>query len=119
MATIDLIDTGIVPNDGTGDPHRDAFNKSNANDTALNAQANTTTNEVSRMHIWSEALGSGDQVFTIPDGGFLDSTYEYTYNAYDSGGNEVIGLVRVSKDATTITLNLPQACTVTINARKL
>lgn len=120
MATLNLINIGTVPDDGTGDPIRDAYNKSNTNDTALNNQANLSTNNIANMKMWSESkAGSGNQIFTIPNGGFLDSTYEYTFNAYDSNGFEVAGIRRVSKNATTITLNLPQPCTITINARKL
>jgi hypothetical protein len=119
MATIQTINVGTTPNDGTGDPLRDANIKINSNFQSVNDQANTSTNQIGNMKIWTEVkVSGGDQVFTIPNGGFSDSNYEYTYNAYDSGGYEVIGLVRVSKNATTITLNLPQACTVTINARK-
>lgn len=118
MATIQTINTGTTPDDGTGDPLREAMTKTNSNFQSVNDQSNISTNNISNMKIWSESKGSGSQIFTIPDGGFSDSTYEYTFNAYDSGGYDVLGVQRVSKTATTITLALPQACTVTINARK-
>lgn len=119
MATINTIDLGTTPNDGTGEGLRDGGVKINANFNSLNSQANTSTNQIAAMKIWSETKGSsGDQTFTIPDGGFTDSTFDYTFSAYDTNGFEVSGVRRISKTATIITLNLPQACTVTINARK-
>jgi hypothetical protein len=118
MAAIQSINLGTSPNDGTGEGLREGGVKIESNFQAINDQANISTNNISNMKIWSESKGSGDQIFTIP-GGFSDSNYEYTFNAYDTGGYEVAGIRRVSKTNTTITLNLPQACTVTINARKL
>lgn len=120
MATLQNIGLGSTPNDGTGDALRTGGQKINSNFQAINDQANISTNNISRMKIWTEVKGSeGDQIFTIPGGGYTDSTYEYTFNAYDSNGFEVVGIRRVSKTSTTITLNLPQPCTVTINSRKV
>lgn len=119
MATIQTIGVGTVPNDGTGDPLRDAMVKTNSNFQNLNNQTNTSTNQIANMRMFSDTVSSGNQAFTIPDGGFSDATYEYTFNAYDSNGFEIVGVRRVSQTATTITLNMPQAGTVTITARKL
>lgn len=40
---LEVINTGTSPNDATGDPLQDAFNKCNANFAALNALASTTS----------------------------------------------------------------------------
>lgn len=120
MATLTTIDLGSSPDDGTGDSLRVGGGYINTNFQNINNQANTSTNRIAYMHLWSETKSSsGNQTFTIPDGGFTDSTFEYTINAYDSNGFEVLGVQRVSKTSTTITLNLPQPCTVTIHARKI
>jgi len=119
MAIIDNINTGTVPNDGTGDPLRDAFVKTNSNFQNLNNQSNENANKLTNDKLFSETKTSaGDQIFTIADGGYIDTNYEYTFNAYDANGFEVVGVRRVSKTSTTITLNLPQPCTVTINTKK-
>jgi hypothetical protein len=49
MATIDLINVGAAPDDGNGDPLRDAFIKSNDNDTAINDQAGQNTNDITDL----------------------------------------------------------------------
>jgi hypothetical protein len=49
MAVLDFIDIGSAPNDGTGDPLRDAFNKSNQNDQALNDDIGTNTNAITAL----------------------------------------------------------------------
>jgi hypothetical protein len=49
MALLDPIDIGIVPNDGTGDPLRDAFDKVNQNDQLLNDDIGQNTNDITDL----------------------------------------------------------------------
>lgn len=49
MAILQTINIGAAPNDGTGDPLRDSFNKVNQNEAALNSDIGTNTNDITDL----------------------------------------------------------------------
>lgn len=124
MATIIVINIGTVPNDKTGDALRDAMNYVNQNFQALNSQANTNTNNITLLStndtndkMFSQAGTTGDNIITIPGGGYSDANYTYMFQAYDTNGFQV-SVRYVSRTSTTITLNLPQAATIIVRTKK-
>jgi len=65
------------------------------------------------LRITSDIVDSGIQEIEIPYGGYLDTNYDFSFQAYDSSGHEVYPIY-ISKTQSKITLNIPQQSTVTL-----
>jgi hypothetical protein len=70
--TIDLINVGTVADDGTGDPLRDAFIKTNANDTDLQSQITTLSASIDSANNVIVVNSLAD--FPAPVGGIIELT---------------------------------------------
>lgn len=124
MAVIVVINVGSVPNDGTGDALRDAMVFVNQNFQNLNSQSNTNQNNITFLttEIGNERMTTisgiaGNNVVTIPSGGYSDANYQYMFQAYDANGFPV-SVRYISRTSTTITLNLPQPATLIVRTKK-
>ena len=118
MATLNPIDIGTVANDNTGNFARDAFNKSNLNDQALNDDIGINTNALARIKTATTATlsasASTDITFSTA---FASNDYSLVLSGVDANGFTV-PLRLVSKSTTKFTVEIFQDTIITYIAIK-
>jgi hypothetical protein len=114
MAILDPIDTGTTPNDGTGDVLRDAFNKTNTNDIAINDELGTLSNKTKSATSGTLTAGSNIITFSSP---FTDTNYNLTLTVLDASGVPS-AYTLTAKTASNFTIDLAFDSIVTYIAHK-
>jgi len=118
MAILDPINIGAAANDGTGNKARDAYNKSNLNDQALNDDIGINTNALARIKTATTATlsasASTDITFSTA---FASNDYSLVLSGVDANGFTV-PLRLVSKSTTKFTVEIFQDTIITYIAIK-
>jgi hypothetical protein len=81
-----VIDIGIVPDDGTGDPLRTAFGKSNAN---MEVSEIDSTDGTGVYGVLAGLTNGSNQLFTVSRGSYVAGTLQVYWKGALQSGNEV------------------------------